>query len=126
MAIVSLVACIRLIRNSFNFYQKIHRTQSFFQKLQKAGNSGTVCRPPDEQTSDFSTFWCHIYSHRVFLKYAKSYSNLSRCICMSVSEIETLLDLPRCFERSLVKQSRVYVVIVVTDVTDYISNKNIT
>ena len=42
-----------------------------------------------------------------------------------LGEVQTLLDLPRSFERSLLKQSRVYVVIGVTDVKNLISN-NIT
>ena len=73
MATVSLVICIRLVDNSLKFYQKIHRNLNIFQKLQKAGISGTVCRPLDEQTSHFSTFWWHIYPYQVFLMYVKSY-----------------------------------------------------
>ena len=47
-----------------------------------------------------------------------------RIVCR-LGEVEALLDLHRCFEHSLVKPSRVYVVIGVTDVKDYTSN-NIT
>ena len=76
MATVCLVICIRLIRNDFHFHEKKHRTQTFFQKLQKAGSSGTVCRPLDDETSQLLTFWWHIHIDRVFLKYTKSYSKL--------------------------------------------------
>ena len=75
----------------------------------------------------FPTFWWHIYSNQVFLKYAKSYSKV---IALYVG----LGRLKRCciyrhryFEHSLVKPSIVYVVIIigVTDVKDCTSN-NIT
>ena len=39
-----------------------------------------------------------------------------------LGEDEVLLDLPRCFKCRLVKQSRVYIVIGVTDVKDYTFN----
>ena len=42
---------------AFDFYQEIHRTQTFFQKLQQADRLDTVCRPPDQQSSHFPTFW---------------------------------------------------------------------
>ena len=35
-------------RIAFDFYQEIHETQTFFQKLQQAESLGTVCRPLDQ------------------------------------------------------------------------------
>ena len=49
--------------------------------------------------------------------YFKIYRIVSR-----LGEDEVLLDLPRCFKCRLVKQSRVYIVIGVTDVKDYTFN----
>lgn len=49
----------------------------------------------------------------------QSILKIYRILCR-LGEVEALLDLPRCFERSLVRQSRNYVVIGVTDVKDYI------
>ena len=124
MATVCLVICIRLIRNDFHFHEKKHRTQTFFQKLQKAGSSGTVGRPLDEQTSQFLTFWFLTYLYRSgIFKVHKIIFKTYRVVCQ-LGEAETLLDLPRCFERIQVKQSKVYVVIGVTDVKDDISNCN--
>ena len=33
---------------AFDFYQEIHRTRTFFQKLQSADSLDTVCRPLDQ------------------------------------------------------------------------------
>ena len=60
----------------------------------------------------------------LFRSGTRNHFKFYRILCR-LGEVEALLDLHRCFEHSLVNQSRVYVVIGVTDVIDYASN-NIT
>ena len=58
MASVCLVIYIRLISNGLNFFsaEEMHRTQTYFQELQRADSSCTVCRPLDKQSSHFQRF----------------------------------------------------------------------
>ena len=119
MATACLEICIRHIRNGISFLS------GNTSKLQQADSLDTVCRPLDQQSSHFPTFWWHIYSNRVFLKYAKSYSKVISLYVGLGRLKRCCIYRHRCFEHSLVKPSRVYVVIGVTDVKDYTSN-NIT
>ena len=110
---------------AFDFYQEIHRTRTFSQKLQQADSLDKVFCPLDQQSSHFPTFWSHIYSNRVFLKYAKSHSNVIALYVGLGKWKRFCIYGHRCFEHSMVKPLRIYVVIGVTDVKDYTSN-NIT
>ena len=93
---VSPLAVAQLVtpkKTQKNWARRIYNSATPYgqaESLQKAGSSGTVCQLLDEQGSNFSTFWCHIYSDRV-----NHIQNLSR-------------------RERLVKQSRVYLIIGVS------------
>ena len=112
---------------AFDFYQEIHGTRTFFRKLQRADSLDTVSRPLISVSTkqSFSNvlvaylFKSGISEVREII--FKSY----RIVCRHGRLKHCCIYRHRCFEHSLVKLSRLYVVIGVTDVKDYTSN-NIT
>ena len=89
--------------------------QNMFTRKQ-VPHAGTVCRPLDEQTSHFSLL---VYLFRSgFSEVRDIIFKIYRVVCR-LGQVETLLDLPRCFERNLVKQPRVYVIYYINKQTKY-------